>query len=114
MLQVKKLLLLELEEKWGEKYPLVIKLWQNNWENLSGYFKYSGPVRKLIYTTNPIEGLHRQIRKFTKTKGSFTSTNALGILCYKEGRAKMDYPNWALTMSQFDIFFPGRLKIELN
>ncbi len=37
-----------------------------------------------------------------------------GILCYKKGRAKMDYPNWALTMSQFDIFFPGRLKIELN
>ncbi|OCA06638.1 transposase [Wolbachia endosymbiont of Trichogramma pretiosum] len=49
---------------------------ENNWENLSSYFKYSGPVRKLIYTTNPIEGLHRQIRKFTN-KSSFTSTNTL-------------------------------------
>ncbi|KLT23093.1 IS256 family transposase [Wolbachia endosymbiont of Armadillidium vulgare str. wVulC] len=63
--------LLELEEKWSEKYPLVTKSWQNNWENLSGYFKYSGPVRKLIYTTNPIEGLHRQIRKFTNTNALY-------------------------------------------
>ncbi len=111
--------LLELEEKWGEKYPLVVKSWQNNWENLSGYFKYSGPVRKLIYTTNPIEGLHRQIRKFTKTKGSFTSTNALYKQVYcaikkVEQKWTMALPNWALTMSQFDVFFPGRLKIELN
>ncbi|KLT22408.1 IS256 family transposase [Wolbachia endosymbiont of Armadillidium vulgare str. wVulC] len=74
--------LLELKEKWGAKYPLVIKPWQNNWENLPGYFKYSEPVRKLTYTTNPIEVLHRQIRKFTETKGSFTSTNALYKLVY--------------------------------
>nr|CAH7764494.1 unnamed protein product [Callosobruchus chinensis] len=82
--------LLELEEKWGEKYPLVIKSWQNNWENLSGYFKYSGPVRRLIYTTNPIEELHRRIRKFIKTKGSFTSTNALYKLVYCAIK-KVDY-----------------------
>lgn len=111
--------LLELEEKWGEKYPLIIKSWQNNWENLSSYFKYSGPVRKLIYTTNPIEGLHRQIRKFTKTKGSFTSTNALYKQVYcaikkVEQKWIMALPNWALTMSQLDIFFPDRFKIELN
>ncbi|GFR19746.1 probable transposase for insertion sequence element ISRM3-like [Trichonephila clavata] len=103
--------LLELEEKWGEKYPLVIRSWQNNWENLSGYFKYSGPVRKLIYTTNPIEGLHRQIRKFTKTKGSFTSTNALYKQVYCaikkiEQKWIIALPNWALTMSQLGIFFP--------
>ncbi|WP_264330447.1 IS256 family transposase [Wolbachia endosymbiont (group B) of Erebia ligea] len=111
--------LLELEEKWGEKYPLVIKSWQNNWENLSSYFKYSGPVRRLIYTTNPIEGLHRQIRKFTKTKGSFTNTNALYKQVYcaikkVEQKWAMALPNWALTISQLDIFFPDRLKIELN
>ncbi|WP_264376444.1 MULTISPECIES: transposase [unclassified Wolbachia] len=93
--------------------------WQNNWENLSSYLKYSGPVRKLIYTTNPIEGLHRQIRKFTKTKGSFTSTNALYKQVYcaiKKVREKWTMPihDWALTISQLDIFFPSRLKIELN
>jgi Transposase and inactivated derivatives len=103
----------------GRKVSFSIKSWQNNWENLSSYFKYSGPVRKLIYTTNPIEGLHRQIRKFTKTKGSFTSTNALYKQVYcaikkVEQKWIMALPNWALTMSQLDIFFPDRLKIELN
>ncbi len=111
--------LLELDEKWGTKYPMVIKSWQNNWENLSGYFKYSGPVRRIIYTTNPIEGLHRQIRKFTKTKGSFTSINALYKQVYcaiKKAEEKWTMPvhDWALTISQLDVFFPGRLKIELN
>ncbi|WP_264720174.1 IS256 family transposase [Wolbachia endosymbiont (group B) of Eucosma cana] len=111
--------LLELEEKWGEKYPLVVKSWQNNWESLSGYFKYSGPVRRLIYTTNPIEGLHRQIRKFTKTKGAFSSINALYKLVYcairkVEEKWTMPVHDWALSISQLDIFFPSRLKIELN
>ncbi|GFR33768.1 probable transposase for insertion sequence element ISRM3-like [Trichonephila clavata] len=108
--------LLELEEKWGEKYQLVVKSWQNNWENLSGYFKYSGPVRKLIYTTNHIEGLHRQIRKFTKTKGSFTSLYKQVYCAIKKAEEKWTMPisDWALTISQLDIFFPARLKIELN
>ncbi|APR98545.1 IS256 family transposase [Wolbachia endosymbiont of Folsomia candida] len=111
--------LLELDEKWCAKYPMVIKSWQNNWENLSCYFKYSGPVRRVIYTTNPIEGLHRQIRKFTKTKGSFNSINALYKLVYcaikkAEEKWTMSVHDWALTISQLDIFFPGRLKIELS
>jgi putative transposase len=63
--------LLQLEEKWGKKYPMVIRSWAENWDNLTTYFKYSDEVRKLIYTTNPIEGFHRQVRKYTKTKGSF-------------------------------------------
>ena len=72
--------LLQLEEKWGEKYPMVIKSWQQNWENLSTYFKYSAEVRRLIYTTNPIEGFHRQVRKYTKTKGAFTRSQSF-FLC---------------------------------
>lgn len=111
--------LLELGEKWGTKYPMVIKSWQNNWGNLSGYFKYSDPVRRVIYTTNPIEGLHRQTRKFTKTKGLFTSINALYKQVYRaikkvEEKWTMPVHDWALTISQLDIFFPNRLKIELN
>jgi putative transposase len=106
--------LLQLEEKWGTKYPMVIKSWQQNWENLSTYFKYSAEVRRLIYTTNPIEGFHRQVRKYTKTKGSFTSENALFKLVFcaiKQITAKwnMPIPNWALTISQLDIYFPDRL-----
>jgi putative transposase len=74
--------LFKLEEKWRNKYPMVIKSWQRNWDNLSSYFKYSAEVRKLIYTTNPIEGFHRQVRKYTKTKGSFTSENNLFKLVF--------------------------------
>jgi transposase-like protein len=109
--------LLQLEEKWGKKYPMVIRSWHENWENLSTYFKYSTEVRRLIYTTNPIEGFHRQVRKYTKTKGSFTSENALFKLVFcaiKQITAKwnMPVPNWALTISQLDIYFPNRLNFR--
>ena len=110
--------LLELEEKWGKKYPLVLKSWNNNWHNLSGYFKYPEEIRKMIYTTNAVEGLHRQIRKVTKTKGAFTSQTALEKLIYlaiKNISKKwlMPVPNWSLIIGQLDIFFDGRLKLEL-
>ena len=111
--------LLKLEEKWGEKYPMVLKSWQTNWEHLSHYFQYSGDIRRLIYTTNAIEGFHRQVRKFTKTKGAFTSENALFKLvycaCQKIGEKwSMPLANWALTISQLDVYFEGRLKLQIN
>ena len=109
----------KLEEKWSKKYPMVLKSWQNKWDMLSTYFKYSHDIRRLIYTTNPIEGFHRQVRKFTKSKGAFTSENALYKLVYcvcqkVKGKWSMPLHNWALTISQLDIYFPGRIKIELN
>ncbi len=64
--------LLKLSEKWGDKYPVVIESWERNWEELSQYFQYTEPIRKIIYTTNAVEGFHRQVRKVTKTKGAFT------------------------------------------
>ena len=110
--------LLELDEKWGKKYPIVLKSWQNKWEALSTYFKYSAEIRRLIYTTNPIEGFHRQVRKYTKSKGAFTSEDALVklIYCaYQRIKEKWNRPmhNWALIVSQLDIYFEGRLKLEL-
>ena len=107
--------LLQLDDKWGKKYPMVIKSWQENRDNLTTYFKYSAEVRRLIYTTNPIEGFHRQVRKYTKTKGSFTSENALFKLVFcviREITAKWNQPipNWPLIVSQLDIYFPNRLK----
>jgi len=59
----------ELEAKWGKKYPMVIKSWRQNWQALSSFFKYPAESRKVIYTTNAIENLNRQLRKVTKTKG---------------------------------------------
>ncbi|NAW50479.1 IS256 family transposase, partial [Elizabethkingia argentiflava] len=61
--------LLAFEDKLAKKYPLNCKSWMYNLLNLSAFFEYDEVVRKIIYTTNPIEGVHRQIRKITKTKG---------------------------------------------
>ena len=61
-----------LEDKWGEDYPIVIKSWRDNWEHLSAYFQYTEHIRRIIYTTNTVEGYHRQLRKVTKNKGVFT------------------------------------------
>jgi transposase-like protein len=72
----------KLSEKWSKKYPVVLDSWERNWDKLSTYFKYPAEIRKLIYTTNTIEGYHRQIRKVTKTKGAFTSDMALLKLIY--------------------------------
>lgn len=110
--------LLSLDDKWGKKYPMVLRSWQNKWEELSAYFKYSVEIRRLVYTTNPIEGFHRQVRKFTKSKGAFTSENALVklIYCaYQRIQEKWNQPmsNWALIISQLDIYFEGRLDIKL-
>lgn len=73
---------LEFEDKWGKKYPLSCKSWLDHWTNLSAFFEYDQCIRKIIYTTNPIEGVHRQIRKITKTKGVFSSEHALMKLMY--------------------------------
>ncbi len=72
----------KLEEKWGKKYPIVINSWRNKWDNLSNYFKYSADIRRIIYTTNIIESVHRQFRKLTKTKGAFPNENSLLKLLY--------------------------------
>ena len=61
--------LLNLDSKWREQYPIVIKSWQDNWEKLTEYFLFTVGIRKLIYTTNTVEGYHRQIRKVTKKQG---------------------------------------------
>ena len=108
----------ELDQKWGKKYPLVINSWRNNWTKLSTYFKYDPTIRKLIYTTNAIEGFHRQVRKVTKTKGAFPSDMALLkliYLAYLNIRKKWTQPlqNWRLTISQLAIWFEGRFTLSL-
>ena len=64
-----------LNDKWGSKYPMVIRSWKNNWPELSNYFSYAEDIRRIIYTTNPIESYHRQLRKVTKTKGAVSYTH---------------------------------------
>ena len=111
--------LLELGEKWGKKYPAVLKSWQTHWDKLSAYFKYPEELRRIIYTTNIIEGYHRCIRKYTKSKGAFTSENALMKLIYCASQKVLEkwtqpMHNWALIISQLHIYFEGRLNLALK
>lgn len=108
----------KLAESWGKKYPVVIGSWQKNWEKLTAYFKYPAAIRKLIYTTNTIEGYHRRIRKVTKTKGAFTSDMALLKLVYLVSQnieKKWTHPlqNWSMTVSQMSIIFGDRLTLKI-
>ena len=109
----------ELDAKWGDSYPLVINSWRNKWHNLSAYFKYPEHIRKVIYTTNAVEAVHRQFRKLTKTKGAFPNENSLlkllyaGILNATE-KWTMPIHNWSLCLSQLAIYFKGRLDNVLD
>lgn len=108
----------KLKEKWDKKYPMVIASWEKNWSRLSTYFKYPAGIRRLIYTTNTIEGYHRQIRKVTKNKGVFTSDMALLKLIYLateriSQKWTMPLQNWAIASSQLKIIFADRMKTDL-
>jgi len=109
----------ELEKIWGDKYPIVIQSWRKKWDNLSVYFRYPEAIRKVIYTTNSIEAVHRQFRKLTKTKGGFPNDNSLLKLLYmgiQNASKKWTMPiqDWGLTLSQLAIFFEGRLDGALD
>ncbi|GAB2888289.1 hypothetical protein GCM10027180_18360 [Microbulbifer echini] len=105
----------ELEAKWGEKYPMVIKSWRGKWTTLLAYFKYPEYIRTPIYTTNAVETVHRQFRKLTKTKGGFANENRLLKLLYAgilKATERWTHPiqNWNLTLSQLTIHFSDRLE----
>ena len=104
----------ELDAKWGQQYPVVIQSWRRKWDNLSAYFRYPESIRKVIYTTNAIESVHRQFRKLTKTKGAFPNENSLLKLLYlgllnAQEKWTMPIQNWNLALSQLSIYFEGRL-----
>ena len=105
-----------LEAKWGEQYPIVIKSWRDNWEQLTEYFQYTPMIRKLIYTTNTVEGYHRQIRKVTRNKGVFPNDTALEklvYLAYRNIRKRWTMPlaNWATISQQLAIKFGDRFRL---
>jgi transposase-like protein len=102
------------EELWGKKYPKTVQSWRTNWAGLSTYFKYPGEVRKIIYTTNAIEGFNRQLRKVTKSKSVFPTDDSLLKMLYL---AMMDITkkwtgrrqDWGLIHSQLEVIFADRL-----
>ena len=107
-----------LESKWGKKYSIIIKSWYDNWENLSTFFKYPPEIRKIIYTTNTLEGFNRQLRKVTKTKSVFPNDEALKKSLYLGTmdilkKWTMPVANWGQVVAQFAILFEGRLELGL-
>lgn len=103
-----------LEDNWGAKYSIVIQSWRNNWQNLSTYFAFPPEIRKIIYTTNALEGFNRQLRKFTKIRTSFPTDDSLMKALYlatEQIMKKWTSPNqnWSLTLAQLSIMFEGRL-----
>ncbi|GAB6120111.1 hypothetical protein JCM30204_12600 [Dysgonomonas termitidis] len=105
-----------LELKWAEDYLIIIKSWRNNWDRLSAYFQYPEGIRRMIYTTNTVEGYHRQIRKVTKNKGVFTNDTALEklvYLAYRNIKKKWTMPllEWSKTAQQLAIIYPDRFKL---
>lgn len=107
---------MEFKEKWGKKHPIVIRSWENNWLVLTAFFAYPPEIRKVIYTTNIIEGYHRQLRKVTKTKTAYPTDDALRKIIYlaTEDAAKkwtMPIREWQSCLSQFMIYFEDRLAI---
>lgn len=103
----------EFKEKWDSKYPQIYKMWESNWTDLSGFFKYPTEMRRLIYTTNAVEGFHRMLRKFTKTKTNFPTDDSLKKSIYlsvKEISKKWNNPvrDWGKIIGQFMMFFEER------
>lgn len=104
--------LLELSERWSEHYAIAVRSWEANWEELATMFAYPPEIRRLIYTTNSIEGYNRQLRKVTKTKGAFPSEQAarklLFLITRDVTRTWLTPKNWTLILNQLAIRFADR------
>ena len=101
-------------ERWDQKYPKISQSWRENWANLSTYFKYPQEVRRLIYTTNTIEGFNRQLRKVTKSKSVFPTDDSLLKMLYlamvnitKKWTGRRQ--DWSMIHAQMAVYFADRM-----
>ena len=104
----------ELSNKWNDKYPYAIKGWENNWDNLTVFLGFPLEIRKIVYTTNLIENLNGQVRKYTKNKMSFPTDGAVTksvFLAVREATKSWTRPigNWGMLYGQFMIIFEERM-----
>ena len=105
-----------LKEKWRSNYPLAVKPWESHWENIKTFFEFSTPIRRIIYTTNAVESLHRQFRKVTKNKAIFPSDEALFKMLFLAARDiskkwTMPHREWKTVISHLAIAYGDRLGI---
>lgn len=105
--------LMRFKEKWGKVYPSCVKSWEENWDILSTFFAYPAEIRRIIYTTNIIEGLNRQFRQITKNKPSFTNDDSLRKMLYLASKKIVEHwtarcRNWDRVLDQLNILFSDR------
>lgn len=108
--------LIAFKKKWGETYPSCVKTWEDNWDILSTFFAYPLEIRRIIYTTNIIEGLNRQFRQVTKNKPSFTNDDSLRKLLYLASKKIVERwssrcRNWDMVLNQLCIMFEDRMAV---
>lgn len=107
-----------LKEVWGKKYPYALRNWEANWDCVRPFFQFSEDIRRIMYTTNIIEGLNRQFRKVTKTKSVFPNDTSLEKMLYLasqniEKKWTQRYRNWDLVLSQLTLLYEERLALHL-
>ena len=105
----------ELKDQWGDEYPLAISVWERNWDRIRTMFRFTEEIRRLIYTTNPIESFHRQLRKVTKNRSLFPSdTSVLKLLylatCEVLKKWTVKLPHWNRILAQLSIHFGERVE----
>lgn len=111
--------LIQFKENWAKTYPSCVRSWEENWDILSTFFAYPAEVRKIIYTTNIIEGLNRQFRKITKNKPSFTNDDSLRKILYLASKNIVEHwtsvcRNWDMVSNQLSIMFAERNQLSFE
>jgi putative transposase len=105
--------LTKFDEAWGERYPMITTTWRDSWEHVIPFLAFPADVRRVVYTTNTIEALHRQIRKTIKTRGHFPTEEAAKKLIYlsiiNAQRSWKTTYNWSAALLSFKIHFGDRL-----
>ena len=105
----------ELKQEWSEEHPLAVNVWERNWDRISTMFRFTEEIRRLIYTTNPIESVHRQLRKVTKNRSIFPSDTAVLKLLYLAAQNVVKkwtvrIPHWNKILAQLSIHFGERVE----
>lgn len=104
------------ENQWGERFPIIAKIWRTKWENVAPFFGYPEPIRKAIYTTNAIESINASLRKVTKKRGAFPTNDSVRKVLYlaiQRASVKWTRPirDWAAALNYFSIVFEGRVPV---
>jgi len=102
------------EKKWDHRFPSISKSWRSRWENVRPFFSYPPEIRRVIYTTNAIESIHASIRKVTKKRGAFPTSDSVRKVIYlaiRKASERWSRPlkDWPAALNHFAIVFEGRI-----